>query len=374
MLNRKTLPQSTGGKQSTRDDNGKIDLHDMAATINSAVGTDTAAKVAFLRRPASYPEQPLSVDVVQTHMSWVFLTDHLVYKLKKPVCFEYLDFSTLQRRHHDCLEEVRLNRRLAPGVYLGAVPLTVNASGRLQLEGEGEAVDWLVKMQRLPREWMLDQVITSGHVEESAVRTVARLLAGFYCQAEPVNMTTRDYRQRFEQNIHAYTNALLEAAYGLPHHQITLIGRVLQQFLSDQAQRFDARVSKQCIVEAHGDLRPEHICLSDPPVIIDCLEFNRALRILDPADELAFLALECEQAGAPLIGRIVFDTYRQLSHDDPAPSLVRFYKALHALLRAKLSIRHLDDHDAGEHHKWIQRAQDYLRLAQHYAGKLDGYG
>jgi aminoglycoside phosphotransferase family enzyme len=150
-----------------------------------------------------------------------------------------------------------------------------------------------------------------------------------------------------------------------------MIKQALQQFLSDKPELFDARVKGQKIVEAHGDLRPEHICLIDPPVIIDCLEFSRTLRILDTVDELAFLALECEYAGAPYIGEVVFETYRQLTDDNPAHALVHFYKALRALLRAKLTIRHLDDHDASEHYKWIQRAGDYLQLAEYYAGMLD---
>jgi aminoglycoside phosphotransferase family enzyme len=344
----------------------------MALTANNTADIDISTKVAFLRQPVSYPGHPAEVNVIQTHMSWVFLTDRLVYKLKKPVRFEFLDFSTLERRQHDCLEEVRLNRRLARGVYLSVVPLTVDASGRLHLDGEGEPVDWLVKMQRLPRECMLDQVIAARRVEDAKVRTFSQILAGFYCHADPVSMTPHEYRQRFEQNINDYTIALSEPRYGLPHRQITMIKQALQQFLSDKPELFDARVKGHRIVEAHGDLRPEHICLIDPPVIIDCLEFNRALRILDPADELAFLALECEYAGAPYLGEVAFETYRQLTDDDPAHALVRFYKTLRALLRAKLSIRHLDDHDASEHHKWVQRASDYLQLAEHYAGTLDG--
>lgn len=344
----------------------------MAFTANSTVDIDISTKVAFLRRSASYPGHPSKIEVIQTHMSWVFLTDRLVYKLKKPVRFEFLDFSTLERRHHNCLEEVRLNRRLAQGVYLDVISLTVDAADRLHLDGAGEPIDWLVKMQRLPRESMLDHAIAASRVDEAGVRAFARLLAGFYRQSEPVSMTLHDYRQRFEQDIHANTIALSEPGYGLPHRQITMIRQALQQFLADKPELFNARVKQQKIVEAHGDLRPEHVCLTDPPVIIDCLEFNRSLRLLDPADELAFLALECEYAGAPYIGEVVFETYRQLTGDDPAQSLVRFYKALRALLRAKLSIRHLDDHAAGVHHKWVQRARDYLQLAEHYAGMLDG--
>ncbi|MCK5480722.1 MAG: hypothetical protein KAJ06_06235, partial [Gammaproteobacteria bacterium] len=126
------------------------------------------------------------------------------------------------------------------------------------------------------------------------------------------------------------------------------------------------------IVEAHGDLRPEHICLTDPPVFIDCLEFNRRFRLLDTADELAFLAMECEHAGAPFIGPVLFETYRQCSGDDPPQLLVCFYKAYRAQMRAKLSIRHLGSCDYGDADKWVQRTKAYLHLAARYAGELNG--
>jgi aminoglycoside phosphotransferase family enzyme len=147
--------------------------------VNSTVDIDISTKVAFLRQSASYPGHPSGVDVIQTHMSWVFLTDRLVYKLKKPVRFEFLDFSTLERRHHDCQEEVRLNRRLAQGVYLGVTPLTVDAAGRLHLNGEGEAADWLVKMQRLPRERMLDHAIATGRADEAGYVLLRRYWLAF---------------------------------------------------------------------------------------------------------------------------------------------------------------------------------------------------
>ncbi len=334
--------------------------------------TGISTKVVFLRQPSSYPEHPDEIGVIQTHMSWVFLLERFVYKLKKPVIFEFLDFSTLERRHHDCLEEVRLNRRFARDVYLSVVPLTQDASGRLHLDGDGEPVDWLVKMRRLPQESMLDQVIAARRVKEAEVQAVSKILARFYLRADPANITPPEYRRRFAQNIHAYTLALSETGYGLPQRQITTIEKTLQQFLSRRSKLFDARVNRRRIVEAHGDLRPEHICLIDPPAIIDCLEFNHTLRILDPADELAFLALECEYAGAPYIGQAVFDSYQQLTNDYPAHALVLFYKAFRAFLRAKLTIRHLDDHDARKHPKWVQRADDYLQLAQQYAGTLIG--
>jgi uncharacterized protein len=336
-----------------------------------ARGIDIDSKVAFLARPESYPEGPTVVDVVQTHMSWVFLTDEFAYKLKKPLRLDFLDFSTLDKRQHNCLEELRLNRRLAPDVYLAVVPLTETTAGELALAGAGQPVDWLVKMRRLPRENMLDHVIGAEQIDESRLRQVVRVLAEFYRRAPPEPISTASYVRGFEQDIEANQRSLSQPHYRLPVHRIDAVSTALRAFLRHQRILFDERVAAQRVVEGHGDLRPEHVCLSDPPVIIDCLEFNRGFRILDPADELSFLAMECEHAGAPFVGPCIFEAYREYSGDDPLPRLRSFYMAFRAMMRAKLSIWHLDDDEVADPDKWQDKAEDYLRLAQRHADALD---
>jgi aminoglycoside phosphotransferase family enzyme len=333
-------------------------------------GPDLRAKVAFLRQAVAYPDRPRQVEAIETHMSWVFLTERYVYKMKKPVRTPFLDFSTLQLRRRDCEEEVRLNRRLAADVYLGVVPLTLGADGELALEGEGEAVEWLVKMVRLPHEHMLDYRIATGSVEPAEVETFTKVLVAFYQQAEPVAMTPAAYRQRYLRDIEANHRALL-AVDALPAAQLTSIRTTLLQWLEQSAATLEARAAQDRVIEAHGDLRPEHICLIDPPVFIDCLEFKREFRLLDPVEELAFLALECESAGAAFIGDIVFQTWRDLTGEQPAAGLVAFYKAWRAQLRAKLSASHLEDHlPRGTARKWIDKTRAYLDLASAYAARL----
>ena len=173
----------------------------MKKLVNKTADIDISTKVAFLSRPSGYADRPARVEAIQTHMSWVFLTDRFFYKLKKPVKLEFLDFSTLERRHLNCLEELRLNCRLARDIYLEVLPLTVCDSGQLELGGDGEPVDWLVKMRRLPREYMLDEAIAGQKVDESQVRRIARVLANFYQQAEAVNLTT-DEKDAFSGNVH----------------------------------------------------------------------------------------------------------------------------------------------------------------------------
>lgn len=335
--------------------------------MNRGANFSTECKVEFLSRPENYSERPSGVDVVQTHMSWVFLTDCFAYKLKKPVKLAFLDFSTLARRRKDCLEELRLNRRLAREVYLDVLPLTATGAGELEIAGTGNPVDWLVKMQRLPREDMLDYAIDARTVEEHHIRDVVRVLADFFRRAQPEPISAETYLRRLEQDISGTRNSLKAPRYRLTTPQIDTTCSALQRFLHDGKPIFEDRVAAKRIVEGHGDLRPEHVCLIDPPVIIDCLEFKRRFRILDPADELSFLAMECAHAGAPFIGPWLFTAYHQFSSDDPPPELLSFHMAYRALMRAKLSIWHLDDEDCMDTDKWIRKAEAYLDQARRYA-------
>jgi aminoglycoside phosphotransferase family enzyme len=307
------------------------------------------------------------VEAVETHMSWVFLTETHAYKLKKPVRYAYLDFSTVEARRLDCEEEVRLNRRLAADVYLGVIPLVLGAEGRLSLGGAGEVVDWLVRMRRLPAERMLDHVLRSGAVTRSEIDHLARRLANFYAAAAAEPIAPAAYRQCLSERIEDNLHELCSPEFGLPRDLPERLARFQLGFLQDHAELFDRRVSQGRIVEGHGDLRPEHVCLLAEPVVIDCLEFNRAFRILDPADELGYLALECERQDAPHVGRWLLESYGEASGDVPPAVLLHFYQSCRAILRAKLALWHLRDDGRHPPGRWIATARDYLDWAQRHA-------
>lgn len=326
---------------------------------------DLRAKVEFLLRPSSYPEPTRKVEPRETHMSWVFLTEQYAYKLKKPVRYPFLDFSTIELRQRNCEEEVRLNRRLAPDVYLGVVALGLDDAGRLCLGG-GRPVDWLVKMRRLPAERTLDYVIKASRVREEDIGVLARRLAAFYRDAAKSTIGASDYRDLFHTDIAANEAVLIRPGYMLPAPLIGNIGAAQKQYLLVHGDRLDRRVHEKRIVEGHGDLRPEHIYLGADPLITDCLEFNPQLRIIDPADELAYLAIECEREGAPQVGPLLFQAYGEASGDFPPSDLVAFYKSYRALLRAKIAISHLDELDPRNSTKWRERARAYLELGQNY--------
>ena len=321
-----------------------------------------AAKVAFLSLPASFAEPTRTVVGVETHMSWVFLLDDHAYKLKKPVRLPYLDFSTVALRRVACADEVRLNRRLATGVYVGAVPLTSDDQQKLAIDGGGSVVDWLVRMRRLPAERMLDRMIAAGTLTDDDVRRVVRKLAAFYRARTRIPTTAEAYCQRFAAGIRENRRELARPAYGLAARDVLDLCDRQESALDRHRDMLAARAGR--LVEAHGDLRPEHVCVEAEPQIIDCLEFSRDLRCLDPVDELGFLALECERLSAPWVHACIFATYAAATTDMPPPALVAFYQSYRAGVRAKIAAWHLNDADVRAPATWTARATAYVALGR----------
>lgn len=330
----------------------------------SRVDHSLAEKVARLRQREAYPDRPSDIVAIETHMSWVFLAGACAYKMKKPVRHDYLDFSTLESRAHNCHEEVRLNQRLAPGVYLGVVPLAATERGELRLEVQGEVVEWLVKMRRLDQDRMLDRLIVTRKVTEAHVRTLGELLATFYRDATPAAMNADDYRREFDEALRMNQRMLSDPLFKLPPAQIEAVHAALLAHLARNDAAFAARAGH--IVEGHGDLRPEHICLQTPAVIYDRLEFNRRFRLVDPIDELSFLAMECERLGAPTLGGTLFDVYAEYSGDRPPPLLRHWYMAQRACLRARLAAGHLRDCPPAAWRRWLTEAAKYLQIAERH--------
>lgn len=329
---------------------------------------DINDKVAFLKRPESYPEPTDRVDTAETHTSWLFFTERYVYKLKKPLRYDFLDFSTVAARWQNCEAEVRLNRRLARNVYLGILPLTRLADGRLHLGGDGPPGDWLVKMHRLAGDRELEGQIKNGTVRDDDLVRLGEVLTEFYDRESPVDMDMFLYLERFKNDMNDNRRELTLPEFGLENDWVETIVAAQMRFLEENAALLTERVRQRRIVEAHGDLRPEHIYLGPEPVIIDCLEFNREFRILDPADEIAFLAMECERLDAAFVGKRVLTVYKETSSDKPPEELVDFYMSYRALLWAKLAIRHLRRHPE-ERKKWVERTNTYLRLAERHIRK-----
>lgn len=331
---------------------------------------DWSTVVQFLCRRGAYPENPREVELVETHISWVFLTPEHAYKLKKPVQFDFVDFSTLPRRREACENEVRLNRRLAPGVYLGVIPITIDERGRLQLDGSGRPVDYLVKMRRLPTERTLDALIRRGELTAGDVNKVAALLSDFYQRLSPLTVRADQYRSDIEHHVRANLAELSQAGHALPRGMVQRPHQGQLRLLKLAPELLNARVCDGRIVDGHGDLKPEHICLDTEPVVFDCIEFNDEFRRIDAIDELCFLAMECEHLGADAVGQKVLETYCRTSGDRPPRELMAFYKSYRACVRAKVLALRAEQLPPQQRDATLQQARRYLQLADRYAAPL----
>lgn len=324
----------------------------------------SAEALQFLGSPAAYSDDSTHVAVIETHFAWIFLSRKFAYKMHKAIHFHQIDFTTLEKRKRNCERAVRLNRRLAESVYIGAVPL-VRVHGGLALEGDGEPIEWLVKMLRLPEGSMLDYRLTGGKIERSELVPAIAKLAAFYARAPAVHWDGERYASvlraatlQWTEELSAFPNEIrIEDADRLATAQLGFVG-------SNQAV-LDERIARGRVVDAHGDLRPEHIGLTENPQIIDCLEFSDELRLLDSADEIASLALECACLGREDVAQQIVEAYRLEADDAFGDDLLAFYQSRQALRRALLCAWHLEDPMyAATEQQWIARAHKYLGIGR----------
>lgn len=321
-----------------------------------------AQKIAFLSDPRSYPHKPVAVEPLETHMSWIFLAGDLVYKFKKPVTFPFLDFSTLAAREVNCAEEYRLNQTLAGDTYQHVLPLTESLSGALSLNGIGTVVEWLVEMKRLPCNATLDVRLANGTVQRDDVLAVAEKLALFYRDGTPQIADGHLYLNHLAKEHAVNRKILTRSEFGLSKQATPVLDEVAQR-LEDVRPEIEARIAAGRIIEGHGDLRPEHIYLGTPPLIIDRLEFDRSMRILDPYDEANYLGMECQFMGAEWIRPLLLDTLDAHLDARPSPALMAFYSAFRAVLRARICIAHLLDTHPATPEIWPDRTCAYLDMA-----------
>jgi uncharacterized protein len=341
-------------------------------------------KVAFLSEDASHGLQDQDVARRETHMSWVFLAGGEARKLKKPVRFPYLDFSTVSRREAACRAELALNRRLAPDVYRAVAPVVCSGHG-LAIggpgepgsgeAGSGETVDWLVVMRRLDPDATLEHAIVTRRLTAGALDRLMATLAAFYRHAARVLVSPEAHLLGWRRSVAFNTRVLLDVRLELPAGKVREVGRVQRRFLAQRSALIVSRVHGRHIVDGHGDLRPEHIWPGDPggnPVrIIDCLEFNAGLRALDPFDEIAFLCIECERLGGGWAAERIRRRAGLLLPFAVPDELFTFYRCCRATLRARLAAAHLLEPAPRTPEKWLRQARAYLRLAATDARRLD---
>jgi aminoglycoside phosphotransferase family enzyme len=335
--------------------------------LSSDVPVSLDEKLCFLSAPENFGRRTKTLEVMQTHHAWLFFTDRLVFKMKKPFRFGRIDYSTLEARRHICNEEFRLNRRLARHTYLGVVPLVINRQGQLEIDGKGRAVEWLVKMRRLPETQMLHIAAPLGLVCEHDIDAMMRKLLRFYRQAPVIHFADGAYTASLQEGLRELRRELLRPRFGLAPKLVEDVTQQQAAYMDQCAQLLERRQKDGHIREIHGDLRPEHVCFfaGEEPEIIDCLDFDPELRRLDCIEELAFFGMECRRMGLAWIERQCIEHYGMHSGDaDFQLHLWHFYASLRATTRAVLSVWHLLDSRAVA--VWTGNATDYLNDARHY--------
>jgi aminoglycoside phosphotransferase family enzyme/predicted kinase len=281
------------------------------------------------------------LELRETHISLVFLAQDRVYKVKKPVALGFLDFSTLERRRAACEAEVALNRRLAPDVYLGVLPIARDASGVHRIGAQGDAVEWAVEMVRMPDHDAASQLLTAGRLERAHVRQLAERLARFHeaarCDAHTASFGTatailENVRENFAQTRHS-------AAEHLDSPTLVALERWQLDFIRTRGALFEARIAAGRVRDGHGDLRLEHCYLSDDGAvrILDCIEFNERFRYADVCADIAFLAMDLAFNGREDLSEGLLADYARASGDYDIYGLGDFYESYRAFVRAKVS-------------------------------------
>jgi len=341
--------------------------------------------VEALLTPEAYPNKPREVKLIQTQMSFIFLTGDYVYKVKKPVNLGYLDYTSLEKRHFFCHQELELNRRLCPDAYLAVVPITVSLRGAsepkprakrrgrsnlLCVEGEGKAVEYAVKMRQLPQEHMMDVLLLNNQVSQEMVARVAEKLVNFHQKAETnpeiaafgkLDTICQNCDENFSQT-EKYIGVSISS------EEYERIKSYTNKFINSNNSLFAKRVSEGRIRDCHGDLHAAHICFTNDICIYDCIEFNDRFRYSDVASEVAFLAMDFDRYQQVDLSKHFVNTYVELSQDEELLRLLNFYKCYRAYVRGKVESFKLDDPYIPEEEKAkvLAVAQRYFELAGSY--------
>jgi len=333
------------------------------------------ALIVAMSRPEFYRERPQSVELIQTHISCVFIAGDFVYKIRKPVRFAFLDYSTLAQRYHFSQEEVRLNRRLAPGVYLGVFPILHHGDGFVLGEqvsslGGPEVAEYAVKMRRLPDDRILERLVREGKAGKDDIDRIAARLAEFHASAADDRASIYGAPSATWQAVHGNLEEC-EPCVGetLSRQEFERIDNFLRRFIETRKELFAERIAHGRVREGHGDLRCEHICLEDGIIVFDCLEFSERLRYCDVASDLAFLAMDLDRLEAPGLAGELVAAYAARTGDQALLELMRFYKCHRAAVRGKVET--LKSHEAEVPQKERERSRELaltcFRLAHRYA-------
>jgi len=325
--------------------------------------------IAFLEWPESYPHKPTEVRPIQTHISWVFIASPFVFKVKKPVNLGFLDFSTLQKRHYFCEREIALNRRLAPEIYLDAVPVYQTDSG-FSFKPPGKIVEYAVKMKELPHGCFLNELLEKNRVGEKEINRVISVLHRFY-EAETPTPEIEQWGTPEKLKVSTDENfKQVEPFIGKTISPVAFetIRHYTNQFYELNENLFHERIQQHRILDCHGDLRLDHVHLTpQAATIFDCIEFNDRFRFIDIANDVAFLAMDFDFNGRSDLGNLFLRNAARELVDEGMLKVANFYKCYRAFVRGKVESIQATEKETTNPEEHQQQAARYFHLALRYA-------
>ena len=328
--------------------------------------------ISYLLLPGNYPHQVGEIELVQTHISFVILAGNFVYKWKKAIDFGFVDFSSQAKRKYYCEQELYLNRRLCPEIYLELCWLC-REDGRFRLQGDGEIIEYGVKMLRMPEEAMMNKVIAAGGVRTRHLERIVEILVPFYRQADGGERVRGNGRAEAVAQTVFNNFAQTERFVGgtaLSSDRFARIKAYTGAFLK-QEELFAERVAAGYIRDCHGDLYSGNICLADNIYIFDCIEFNESLRFIDIAADVAFLAMDLDFHGLPELSDFFITLFIKESGDEHLRRMLNFYKCYRAYVRGKVGLLTAADAtlEKSSAEASLRNAGRYFQLAEEYAGR-----
>ena len=334
---------------------------------------DISSLQKTLLNPEIYADRPPVIKFIETHISLLFLTGIHVYKVKKPVDFGFLNFTSLEKRKLFCEQEVKLNRRLSPDIYLGVVKITQEGN-RISLDGKGELVEFAVKMKQIPEEFLMDKLLERKKVTPTMIEAVSEKLVKFYLSAETSDLikgfakperVKQDTDENFEQ-----TEKYVDVT--IPRQIYEEVRSRTNDFFEGKREVFYQRINSDRIRDCHGDLRLEHIFYGKEISIFDCIEFNERFRYTDMAADIAFLAMDLDYHDRQDLSQHLIRAFIEESGDHEIVEILDFYKCYRAYVRGKVESFRLDDPNIPEREKTqaLKRAKKYFNLAHRYARRF----
>jgi aminoglycoside phosphotransferase family enzyme len=328
--------------------------------------------VEALMKPEAYDEEPGHIELVQTHISFVFLTSNFAYKVKKAVDLGFLDFTTLEKRRFFCEEELKLNRRLCEGMYLEVVP--INRSSIIKMKGKGETVEYAVKMKRIPQEKMLSKLLEKNKVDNKLVDRIARIIAEFHSKAETNRRVSEfgslaiietNWKENFNQTTEFVGKTISIKDFKLIHERIN-------NFMRRNVSVFKRRIAEGRVRDCHGDVHSGNIFVADRVYIFDAIEFNERFRYSDVASDVAFLVMDLDFKELTDLSNFFARRYVEYSGDQELTKLLPFYKCYRAYVRGKVISFKLKDPNISNQEKSaaMKEAKAYFKLASTYATLL----